>query len=642
MRDHHIPRDDQFDSADDIGDPFAGAEEEPDPAVARGEKITTIRSRVTAAIAASQRTARRSKGENVDGDAAAAADEGHETVDEIVFDHETISFLADLKRVDRGQFEKLRRWLRNPGGISMGALDETLKTSGGYGGSKEPSDTEIAMNIARDECCLFHAPDGTAFSDTTVSDRVVTMPILSRDFADWLNVRFLEKAGRPIHAPSLKTVTDNLSSIARAEGQERAVFIRVGSHDGKIYVDLGGKDWTFIEIDARDWREVKADDVDVRFRRGSGQMELSFPVVGGSINDLRAFMNLASEDDFIQLVSWLLGTLRTGVPCPMLVLSGEQGTAKSTTAEMLKMLVDRCKMLSRAMVRDEQELAIAMRHTHVVNFDNVSHISAAISDALCRSVTGGGFAARALYTNDEESQFFESRPIILNGIGTLATRPDLVERSIIVTLEPIPDDQRRSKSDLMTAFHEASPRILGALLDAAAVGLREIDSVHLAEQPRMADFAKWITACEPGLGWEPGMALRAYEAGREAAVATTLEADIVALAVRKFMDKRPQWEGTATDLLQVLSVGQDVNTIHNRAWPTAPNALSNKLERLAPTLRKVGLEIVRREVGHANVKVVQIVNTRHRHDAGTSGGGQHNDNARQPPWRRNDAAGDEQ
>jgi hypothetical protein len=54
------------------------------------------------------------------------------------------------------------------------------------------------------------------------------------------------------------------------------------------------------------------------------------------------------------------------------------------------------------------------------------------------------------------------------------SRLDLADRAIFLTLEPIGEEQRRSETELWREFEVARPRILGALLDAAAHGLRAL------------------------------------------------------------------------------------------------------------------------------------------------------------------------
>ena len=149
----------------------------------------------------------------------------------------------------------------------------------------------------------------------------------------------------------------------------------------------------------------------------------------GRSTALRAFLNLASDDDFNLAVAWLLAALRPTGPYPVLVLTGEQGSAKSTCARMLRALVDPHEAALRAPPRNEHELFIAARNAHVLAFDNLSTVLAWLSDALCRLSTGAGFAARKLYTDDEESVISAERPVLLNSIDAVVTRGDLADRA---------------------------------------------------------------------------------------------------------------------------------------------------------------------------------------------------------------------
>jgi hypothetical protein len=119
--------------------------------------------------------------------------------------------------------------------------------------------------------------------------------------------------------------------------------------------------------------------------------------------------------------------------------------------------------------------------------ENVSGLPAWISDTLCRLATGGGFAVRQLYTDQDEVLFDAVRPVILNGIEDFVTRPDLADRAVFLTLEPIPEERRRPEGELWAAFEAERPRILGALLDAVVEGLKRLSETLLPKLPRMAD-----------------------------------------------------------------------------------------------------------------------------------------------------------
>ena len=279
----------------------------------------------------------------------------------------------------------------------------------------------------------------------------------------------------------------------------------------------------------------------VRFRRSAGMLALPIPVAGGGIEELRPFLNVRSDNEFILAVAWVLAALRDRGPYPTLALFGEHGTAKSTFARILRSLIDPNTAPLRALPREDRDLFIAAMNAHVLVFDNISFLADWISDTLCRLSTGGGFATRRLYTDQDEVLLDAIRPVILNGIEEVVNRPDLTDRAIFLTLEPIPDDMRLLESELWDAFNTARPRILGALLDAVAMGLARLPATQLERLPRMADFAIWATACETALrhqddtSWEAGTFMKAYAGNIDEAVETVLNANPVATAVRTFM-----------------------------------------------------------------------------------------------------------
>lgn len=214
-----------------------------------------------------------------------------------------------------------------------------------------------------------------------------------------------------------------------------------------------------------------------------------------------------------------------------------------------------------------------------------------LSDALCRVATGGGFATRTLYEDAEETIFSYTRPVAVNGIDEIVTRHDLLDRSLIIHLPAIPEEERREADEFWAEFEEARPKILGAILDAVAVGLARLPETKLERLPRMADFAKWISAAEPALPWPIGGFMEAYDDSRADAVAQALQADVVAVAVNKLLDETGSFEGTASELLTVLEFYTPETMRNIRSWPKTPRGLSNRLRRAATFLRQTGVEV---------------------------------------------------
>jgi hypothetical protein len=241
--------------------------------------------------------------------------------------------------------------------------------------------------------------------------------------------------------------------------------------------------------------------------------------------------------------------------------------------------------------RDARDLIIGAHNTWVVGYDNLSTVSPEMSDSMCRLATGEAFTTRTLYSDTDQTILKLSRPILLNGIAELATRPDLLERSLGVVLPTIPPDRRKTEGDLWADYNAARPRILGALLSAVSDAIENLPMTRLEQRPRMADFAEWITAAEGAFSWEPGSFATTYTAHLEDHTAAALEGSAIGDAVVAMATGWGEWTGTASDLLNMLTQEATEQTRRRKDWPATPQGLSGTLRRLAPALRQHGVEV---------------------------------------------------
>ncbi len=299
----------------------------------------------------------------------------------------------------------------------------------------------------------------------------------------------------------------------------------------------------------------------------------------------------------------MLGALAPFGPRPPLIFTGEQGSAKTSNSRVTAGLLSPSEV--RALPRTEQDLAIALKHNYLPVLDNLSSLPAQMSDALCRAATGGALATRELYTNGEEFVITVRRSCILNGIGDVAVRADLLDRALIVECPTIKDEDRRDEATLGAQLLEAQPRILGALLDSVSVGLRRLPETRLANAPRMADFARWVTACEPGLGWEPETFLKAYQGNRDEAVLVGLEHSPIARALISLLEEDGSWQGSAGVLLEALVGFTTESERRVPGYPTDAARLGKALMRIAPALRRLGYG-VEQVKGTKGVRIITL------------------------------------
>jgi hypothetical protein len=478
---------------------------------------------------------------------------------------------------------------------------DTLSEESDDKSSKRPVD--ILLGLAKN-AALFHTDDGTAYADVCVNGARATLAVMSDPFGKWLTQLYLEETSTAPRPDALKDAQSTLSAKAQYQAPLNKVYRRTALRAGKVYIDLGDAAWRAVEIDVGGWRVIAAPPV--RYIRSSASRALPVPLQGGSIDPLRNILNLRDGGDFVLVISWVLTTLASDGPFPILVINGEQGSSKSTFSTIIRSLVDPNAAPVRSMSRNEQELFVASQHSRVLAFDNLSGITPSMSDALCRVATGGAFAARKLYSDGDEVLLTAKNPILLNGIAGTVTRADLADRSMFVKLMPIPDEKRRPIAEVQREFEATHPAIFGALLDAVSEGLRRIDTVALPHPPRMADFARWATACETAL-WPEGTFQQAYTKNVDAAVDDMIDDDPVASALRDLMHISDHWEGTASELLSALSATAGTHaSARSHDWPKTPRALSECLKRSETVLRKIGIRIERRKEGKSRDRILLI------------------------------------
>ncbi len=475
---------------------------------------------------------------------------------------------------------------------------------------KQPSQAEQLLTLA-DGQVYFHGTDGTAYAVVNVDldgrTHQETLGIKRQDFRSWLGRRYFMQTRKAPSAGILQDVLNVLDARARYDGPQLDVWCRAGHAAGKVYLDLADRTWRVVEIDGDGWRVL--DRSPVRFRRPKGMLALPEPRPDGTIEELRPFVNLdGDKDNWLLVVGWLVQALSPTGPYPVLCLYGEQGSAKSTLARVLRQLVDPSKAPLRSLPRDERDLIIAAGNSWLVTLDNLSKLDGWLSDALCRLATGGGFSTRELYTDADEVIFDAQRPVLINGIEELAARPDLLDRAIVLQLLALDEKERLTERTFWERFEQARPRILGALLSALSGALRLRDQVQTDRLPRMADFALLAEAAGRGLGWAEGAFLDAYELNRDEQNAATLDASVIFDPLKTLLEGKSCWEGTCKELLTDLASTAPDKTTKGRNWPKSSRALSGMLRRLTTNLRREGFLVtfVGRAPNRGRARVVRI------------------------------------
>ena len=403
--------------------------------------------------------------------------------------------------------------------------------------------------------------------------------------------------GKALHKEAASTAVALLEYKADESGLRFTSSLRVAEHNECIYVDLQQQDGSVVQIDQVGWRVVT--NPPVRFVRGSrGAMPLPEP--GATLADFEKHFNLLPYN-VVRTVAFMIGTFNMTGSYPILFIEGEQGTCKSTLADMIVALTDPPigpKDARFGFTRDEKDLHVTAKSSRVLCFDNISNIKAQEADALCRMATGAASSSRKLYTDDEEARQVVLRPVIATSIGLPSSRADLLSRCLRVRTEQV--KTRRTEDAVMRDFKKDQPKLLGFLFDCVSQALRNRDEVEEAVDrgeialPRMGDFGQFVEGASAKLGLERGEFSQLVEQEQTELQADSALTHPVGAALFAYFSQRNPTpiDGSASKVLELLR-----SLSPNEPWWPAANKLRNELTRIAIGLRELGIEFEVNDAG---------------------------------------------
>ena len=487
---------------------------------------------------------------------------------------------------DKALFQRKRNELKNAGGNVAQITDWTKAVKNSDSGDNE--DTTNAgelVTVVTDKSELFHNARGNTFATFEHDGHKETWALGSTGFSDWLGFIAYTDLGFSPSESAIKQALTSLSGIAKYEGETREVFMRAAPCDGGYMVDLGNDQWQSIKVTNISWTIIS--EPEVRFTRSSTSSALPIPTAG-NLNLLWKHVNVPEALRPL-LLAFILESWRPDTAYIVLAITGGQGSAKSSTHTRIRQLSDPNEVPLRSAPKTVQDVYVSAANNHQASFENMSNLPNALQDALCTLSTGGGFASRKLYSDDDESVIEVKRPIIINSITTVVTRPDLIDRTVSLSLPKIEDEDKKRDSQLDEEFERDAPAIIAGLLDLFVETLKILPSVLIEKPPRMIDFSYLGEAMNQALGRADGDFNLLYRNNRSESLASSLDSSPAALAVQDMMNKRRYpWEGTVGELKALLDHN---HRQEGEGWPKSPRGLSDTLRRMSPALAELGLNI---------------------------------------------------
>lgn len=481
-----------------------------------------------------------------------------------------------------------------PSGVLLSDIDKLTAPSSDYGTEDSSTASEL-IGLVQGKGELFFDPDSDrAFFHGDIKGVKTTLAIGSRSFIDWISYEYFSetkaksKQGRGSSAPeaAIKQACFSLSGLAKHDNEPQKVWLRAADIAGGHCIALGDESLRVITATASGWRVL--DKSPVKFWCPANTKPLPIPRTDGDYSRLWDYVN-AQGDDQLLILAWILECYRVGTPNPVLLLTGGQGCAKSSSQNRLRELIDNNAVNLRGAPKTVEDIFVSSKSNWLLSFENMSNLSPQMQDALCVVATGGGFSARTLYTNDDETVIKTKRPVIINGISNVITAQDLTDRSVQVELQRL---DYIEESIINAKWEIDAPFIFGGILDLFVKTLAELPTVKLDKPPRMADFTRLGEAMCKAIGKPDGYFTDIFITNRKESISKAMEASPAALAIREMVEEHNAlgavvFAGTIKALLdRIEKYKTDAG-----AWPRSARGLGDILRRQQPALTTLGISI---------------------------------------------------
>jgi len=468
--------------------------------------------------------------------------------------------------------------------------DKSIIADDGEGG-KAPTQAAILLSLVEGSGAeFFHSDTSDLYAALPINGHTEVWALDGRDFSTWLHGLYYKGTGRPAGSEAIKQTVSVLSAKARFDSPDPVTLhTRVAGDKDSIWYDLTNPEWQVVRVTAQGWELIS--NAPLLFRRYRHQTAQVIPARGGDIRKVLNYVNLKGQETLF--LCWLVSCFVPAIPHAMPVFYGEKGAAKTTTSASTKAMIDPSTLDTLTLQKKPEMLVINLQQHWYLPFDNVSYINKEISDTLCRAITGSGVQQRKLYTNDDDTIFTFRRCLAINGISNVATRPDLLDRSILIELERISESDRRELAEVQAAFEADRAEILGGIFDTLSKAMAIFPTVKLDKLPRMADFARWGYAIGEALGGKGQEFLTQYAENRQIQNDEAVANDPVATLIVELMRERDSWENSITALfkeLQAIASNPKNDVVVDFAkFPKAPPQLSKRLNAIKSNLEGVGI-----------------------------------------------------
>ncbi len=439
----------------------------------------------------------------------------------------------------------------------------------------------------------FMNQDKKKFINTHSDEKVIVRRLTKDELRDLFIVYFKNETEQDLSSYEIISYIYNvLNSQVVASGNTHAIYNRtyIDKDESKILYHLG--EGLIVEIDKNGYRLTnQKEPIFYENKISMTQLE-PIAIQKADFSRIDKYLNASDPDSRLLLKIYLVSTLIQNIPRFGLFLTGTHGSSKTTLLKMFKKIIDPTVSGVQQFPSKTDDLVLSLSQQYYAAYDNQSFLDQENSDILCQFITGSNYTKRKLFTDEDQTIIRLFGNVAINGINLVATKPDLLSRSLLIDLDPIEESKRLSEKELWASFDSDLPYILGGIFKTLSIALQKKKSLKKMDKTyRMADAVEWGRAIAVALGYTENEFIEALDHNIQALNEKAIDENSLASVVINFMAGKNIASASPTRWFEDLkneAIKHKID-IRNLSWLKAPNYLSRELKVLQPTLKRAGI-----------------------------------------------------
>lgn len=469
------------------------------------------------------------------------------------------------------------------------------------------SNVDIAIGLIDHNFAFSVDQHKQSIATMAIAPARINVPVNSPEFKSHVRDAFFQFTGKSISVNNVKEVVEHFTTKAMFSGEKYFLNRRYSfeTQKNELFIDKCDDACTVLHLKDGQITSMTQAEAPVEFSFDESMDPQPDYLPGqGNWELIKRYVHLANEHLYPLLMAHIGQMMVRMGPYAMACFVGQAGSGKSEAARFILSLIDPGNNPLLSFTGNEKDIAISVRRSVALAFDNVEPFSKVDANILCRLLTGAGIKTRQLFTDTGEITLEILSPIIVTSIDQPIRTDDLMDRSITYLLARIPANKRKTMKDLIVQAKVDRPLIFSAILDMVALGLKNIDSVAEDELPRMADFAKFACACAPYFGLTSKQMLELYASSQQEMVADVADDSPFIRALHRLISrKKDAWQGNATELLKELEFAPEVA---QKGWPQSSIAAGKQLTRFSEVLNKLGIDVEKIESHRRQLRLSKL------------------------------------